>query len=95
MIFVIRKKGNLEEEAISKKWDAFYQGIHTHKLSALFYNVIFCARRLDVVLINLFFSPGFPLTNFAQHQYVLKLMSFIVVQTFYIIYVGQTKPHTQ
>ena len=52
MIFVIRNKGNLEEEAISKKWDALYQGIHTHKLSALFYNVIFCARRLDVVLIN-------------------------------------------
>ena len=42
----------------------------------------------------MFFSPGFPISNFEQHQYLFKQFAFIIIQTAYILYVSDTKPHT-
>ena len=58
------------------------------------YNAVFCIRRFDIVLVNMFFSPGFPLSNFDHHQYLFKNLAFILIQTSYVIYVADAKPHT-
>lgn len=93
--FVYKNKERLDDETVSKKWGTLYQGIHTNQLSALMYNAVFCARRFDIVLVNMLFSPNFPLTGFSYHQYVFKCMSFLIVQTFYVFYIMHSKPHTE
>ena len=40
------------------------------------------------------FSPGFPITDFEQHQYLMKQFAFIIIQTVYVIYIFDTRPHT-
>merc|ERR1712176_754015 len=79
----------------AKKWSTLYQGINMNQLSALFYNAIFCVRRFHIVLVNLLFSPGFPLTNFEQHQYLFKDFCFIFIQTIYVMYIADARPHSQ
>ena len=66
MRFMIKNQSKLLEKDVANKWDTIYQGIHTDKLGTLFYNAVFCVRRFNIVLINMFFSPGFPLSNFKQ-----------------------------
>lgn len=46
-------------------------------------------------MINLVFSPGFPLTNFEQHQYLAKCIAIIILQTAYVMYIVFAKPHSQ
>lgn len=94
MRFMIKNQSKLLEKDVANKWDTIYQGIHTDKLGTLFYNAVFCVRRFNIVLINMFFSPGFPLSNFKQDQYLFKNFAFIGVQTAYIMYVWDQKPHT-
>jgi len=64
MIFMNKNKDELDRPSFKKKWETLYQGIDTHQLSSLMYYAVFCVRRFQLVLINLVFSPGFPLTNF-------------------------------
>ena len=91
---MLKNQGRLHEPKFAQRWDTLYQGIHQNYKGALFYNAIFCLRRFYLVLINMIFSPGFPITNFEQHQYLMKQFAFIIVQTLYIIYIFDTKPHT-
>ena len=58
------------------------------------YNSVFCVRRFLFVLINVVFSPGFPLVNFEYNHYLFKNLCFILVQTIYVGYVWDTRPHT-
>ena len=58
------------------------------------YNSVFCVRRFLLVLVNVIFSPGFPLVNFEHNHYLYKNLLFILVQTIYVGYVWDTKPHT-
>ena len=51
-------------------------------------------RRFYIVFINMIFSPGFPITNFGQHQYLLKQFFFVFIQTAYVLYVTDAQPHT-
>ena len=60
----------------------------------MIYNAIFCLRRFYIVFVNMIFSPGFPGTDFAQHQYLFKQFAFIFIQTAYLLYVTDTRPHT-
>ena len=94
-IFMFRNQSRLDEPAIKGKWETLYQGIHTDSLGALLYNAVFCVRRFDVVLVNMIFSPGFPLTNFDHHMYVFKNIAFLFIQSAYLIYIMQTRPHTR
>jgi len=59
------------------------------------YNAVFCVRRFNIVLVNMFFSPGFPLSNFEQHHYLMKNFCFIFIQTVYLMYIADTKPHSE
>jgi hypothetical protein len=92
--FLTRNKEKLEERKFSAKFDALYQGIHTNRMSALIYNAVFCVRRFDIVLVNMIFSPGFPIFNWESHQYVFKNLAFLFVQYCYVAYIITSKPHT-
>lgn len=64
-------------------------------MSALVYNAVFAVRRFDIVLVNMIFSPGCPLFNWDNHQYVFKNLAFLFVQYCYIAYIIYSKPHTE
>ena len=51
-------------------------------------------RRFYIVFVNMIFSPGFPITDFGQHQFLLKQFLFVYIQTAYVLYVTDAKPHT-
>ena len=67
VMFMLRNYDKLHETKFSQRWDTLYQGIHLYKRPSLLYNAIFSVRRFDIVFINMFFSPGFPLSNFESH----------------------------
>ena len=46
------------------------------------------------MFFNMIFSPGFPGINFEQHQYLLKQIAFIFIQTAYVLYIFDCEPHT-
>ena len=35
------------------------------------------------------------MTDFANHQHVLKIVAFIIIQTAYVIYIMHAMPHTE
>ena len=91
---MLRNQHKLADAKFAQRWDTLYQGIHLNNMAALLYNAVFCLRRFQIVLVNMVFSPGFPLTRFDQHQYLFKQFAFIIIQSAYLIYVADTKPHT-
>ena len=93
--FMIIKKKVLSKPEVAQKWDTLYQGINIDQLSCLFYNAIFCIRRFNIVVVNMIFSPGLPLTNFDRHQYLYKNFAIIFIQTVYVIYIASTRPHSE
>ena len=64
IIFMLKNQSKLEDKTFTQRWGTLYQGIHKNKIIALIYNAVFCLRRFEIVLVNMFFSPGFPLSNF-------------------------------
>lgn len=94
MIFMVVNKADLGRPSYKRKWETLYQGIDMQQLSSLMYYPIFCVRRFQLVLINLVLSPGFPLTNFEQHQYLAKDFAFIILQTAYFMYIVHAQPHS-
>ena len=81
---------------MKNEFETLYLGFYTNKLQALLYNAIFCIRRLDIVFINIVLSPGFPLIEKFEHNpYLIKILCFLLIQTIYVMYVWETKPHTR
>ena len=77
-----------------QRHSTIFQGIKTESKVALLYYVTFCLRRFDLVLVNFYFSPSFPLSDWASHAYLLKVIVFLIMQTMYIVYIIDSKPHT-
>ena len=73
-----------------------FQGIRPDSFRALCYNAIFCMRRFDIVLMNSFFTKGSPLNglNFDRTHYLEKIFCFLIIQTGYILYIHEVKPHS-
>ena len=92
--FMLKYKSQLETQEVRKKHHSLYQGIRTESLQALIYNAVFCARRLDIVLVNIFLSPDFVLTKFEQNHYLLKIFALLLIQSVYLSYIVDTQPHT-
>lgn len=59
------------------------------------YNSVFSVRRFDIVLLNVIFSPGSPVFNIEHNHFLLKNFGFLFIQTIYVMYVWNTKPHTR
>ena len=79
LLFMIKNQKRTNKPEFAQEWDALYKGFNTEQLGCLFYHAVFCTRRFHIVFINMIFSPGFPLTNFDQHQYLLKNFFFIFI----------------
>ena len=50
-------------------------------------------RRFYIVFINITLSPNCPWSNFEQHRYLYKILIFTFIQSLYIIYIIESKPH--
>ena len=86
MAFVIEKyRYELEGDNMMSKMGSLYQGIKVEERSERLYNVVFCFRRMCVVLIML---------SLKDYHY-FKIQGFIAVQTGYYIYIGWVQPHTE
>jgi len=94
-VFLQKNQDRLDEPKFVEKHATIYQGIKVESKSALLYNVVFCVRRFYLVLINMYFSPQFPLSNFESHANYFKVAIFLVMQTMYMIYIIEAKPHTE
>ena len=90
-----RQSQALLDNRFDQRHGTLYQGISTDRRAALIYNVIFCARRFDIVFINIVFSAGSPLTNFSHHHYFAKIVLLLWVQTAYLVYIWSTRPHVE
>ena len=67
------------------KIGSLYKGISVEERSERLYNVVFCLRRMCIVLIML---------SLKDYHY-FKVQAFILLQTFYFIYIGWVQPHTE
>jgi len=67
------------------KIGSLYKGISVEERSERLYNVVFCLRRMCLVLIML---------SLKDYHY-FKVQAFILLQTFYFIYIGWVQPHTE
>ena len=77
------------------KHEILYNGICTDNVLALIYNAVFCVRRFDLVVINIFFSADFSMSLFDKNQYLLKIFVLIFVQLVYVTYIVTSWPHTE
>ena len=76
-----------------KKFSPMYQGIKYNSFLALCYNAVFSVRRFDIVLINIYFTAGSPISKFDRTQYLQKIFCFIFLQLIYLGYVHNVHPH--
>ena len=93
MYFLFKYQDKLDIARIKAKYNSAYDGIYTESKYALLYSTMFCLRRFYLVLINVTFNASCPWTHFAQNQYLLKIFSFLTLQTAYLAYIYMTRPH--
>lgn len=67
----------------------------TKKLTALTYNAVFAVRRFDIILMNIFFTAGSPLSDFSRSWYLQKILCFLCIQIGYLSYIHSVRPHTE
>lgn len=61
----------------------------------MIYNCVFCVRRFNIVFINVFFTGCSPLSPFGHNISLYKALSLMMFQIAYILYIMETKPHTE
>ena len=94
MWFTFKNQDDLEKPEIKTKYITLYTDINTDEKESLLYNVVFCARRFDIVFINVVFSAN-SLTSTETNHYLPKILCFLVIQSAYVIYILEAKPHTK
>ena len=75
------------------KFSTLYQGIKLDSFRALCYNSIFAVRRFNIILMNIYFTKGSPLSGLDRTYYLQKILCFLLIQSAYIIYVHSVRPH--
>ena len=93
--FLFKNRDRLEDTAFRTKYNSLYAGIKSHSGSALCYNAVFAVRRLDLILMNIYFTAGSPLSGIDRTMYLQKIICFLFLQTVYLSYIHVTKPHTE
>ena len=68
--FLIKNQAKLADKTFETKFSTLYQGIKLNSLQALCYNAIFSVRRLDIVLMNVYFTANSPLSNIDRTFYL-------------------------
>ena len=93
MYFLIKYQDRLEEKQVRQRFSTLFDGMKTNSKMAMLYNSVFGMRRFYIVFINVTLSPNCPWSNFEQHRYLYKILSFMFIQSVYIIYIIETRPH--
>ena len=93
MIGLLKNQHRIEEKKFKKAFNELFKGIFTNSKQALLYESFFCLRRFTIVFINILFTINIPM-NFQQNHYFHKIMIFLVIQSLYVWYVNDTRPHT-
>lgn len=65
----------------------------TDSFRALCYNAVFAIRRMDLVIMNVYFTQDSPLSGFDRSMYLQKILCFLYIQIFYIAYIHLVRPH--
>lgn len=95
LYFMIGNRKKLGKPKHLKKFGSLYAGIKTKSLKALAYNAVFAVRRFDLVLVNVFFTAGSPLSGIERSWYLQKILCFLIIQIMYLSYIHVTKPHEE
>ena len=74
----------LDHRVTKSKYGTLYEGIKTHHMTTAHYTSVFLWRRLIYVLVVVLLD---------QFVY-FKIQLFLLLQTFYLIYLGYSKPHS-
>ena len=90
--FTFKNQDKLSEPEFKQKYQTLYQDINTDEKESLVYNAVFCARRFNIVLINVLFSQN---DLFETNHYLLKIVCFLVIQSAYVMYILEAKLHAQ
>jgi len=93
LYFMIGARKNLGKPKHLEKFGSLYAGIKTKGLKALAYNAVFAVRRFDLVLVNVFFTAGSPLSGIERTWYLQKILCFLIIQIMYLSYIHVTRPH--
>ncbi len=64
-------------------------------MTALTYNAVFAVRRFDIIMMNIFFTAGSPLSDFYRSWYLQKILCFLCIQIGYLSYIHSVKPHSE
>ena len=78
-IFLLKNYDSLNKVDFKRKYNAFYQGIKVTSFQAIIYNGVFSARRFDIVLDNLLFNEGSPITGVERTFYLEKIFIFLLI----------------
>ena len=93
IFFLFRNIDRLEDRVFKERYHALYDGIKIESKSSLAYQAIFAVRRWDLIFINMVFTKDFPMFYLSRSFYLEKVISFLIVQLFYIFYIHLVKPH--
>ena len=94
IVGLLKNHHRIEEEKFKTAFNSLFNGIQTRSKQALIYEAIFCIRRFFIVFVNISLSSNVPLNNFVKHRYLFKILIFIGIQSIYLWYVNDTRPHT-
>ena len=62
---------------------------------ALCYNAVFAVRRFDIILMNIYFTEGSPISGVERSQYLHKIICFLYIQMLYLSYIHCVHPHSE
>ena len=72
-----------------------FDGIEIDNKQSLLYNTVFMTRRFYIVIINLLLNSGNPWNSFDESRYFYKIILFLLITYVKILFVIDTRPHTQ
>ena len=83
--FLLAKQDDLEDREVYNRFSTLYEGIRADSKPNLLYTVVFLVRRIALVCTCIFLY---------RHEY-FKVMIFLWMEGFYLIYVGWNRPHVE
>ena len=93
--FLLKNYKNLPDPVFKVKFNALTNGIQLDRFSSVIYNAVFSVRRFDLILVNLFFSQGSPLSGCERNFYMEKILLFIAIESCYLGYIHLARPHIE
>ena len=91
--FLTVNSKRLKEPTFLQKFQRLYSGVRLTSWSAIFYNAVFAVRRFNLIMANLYFNKDSPFSGAERTFHLEKSAAFLMIQTVYLSYLHQSKPH--